>query len=112
MERSAAVWTLFVAVALLLERLESAVAAITVAVFVITAPSFAVTWTIRPNVADPTGNVAAVAVLSPLPPTLGSVSKKARPEGWLNETNVVPLRTPSARPTPAAVSGPPLGTAL
>src|SRR2546423_13267844 len=109
MERSAAVWTLFVAVALLLERLESAVAAATVAVFVITAPSFAVTWTIRPNVADPKGNVAAVAGISPPPPPIGSGRENAGPGGWLDETHAGPPRAGAAGVTPAAAFRPPLG---
>src|SRR2546423_13723281 len=107
MERSAAAWTLFVAVALLLYGLGSAVAAVTAAVLVIVVPSFAVTCTTRRNFADPTGNVAAVAATSPVPPTFGSVSVNAGPDVWLNETNVVPLGIMSARLTPAAVSGPP-----
>src|SRR2546423_13843631 len=107
MERSAAVWTLFVAVALLLERLESAVAAATVAVFVITAPTFAVTWTIRPNVADPTGNVAAVARNNPLPPPIRKGSQEARPEGWVKGTKRGPLGARSARAPPAPGGRPP-----
>src|SRR2546430_16501819 len=90
MERSAAAWTLFtlfVAVALLLFGLGSAVAEVAVAVLVTVAPSFAVTCTIRRNVADPTGTVAAVAATSPVPPTFGRGSVNAGPDGLLNETN-------------------------
>src|SRR5207237_6151684 len=112
MERSAVFWTLCVAVALLLDGLGSAVAAVTVAVLVIVVPSFAVTCTMRRKIADPTGNVAAVAATGPVPPTFGSVGANAGPDVWLNETNLVPLGIMSARLTAAAVSGPALVTTM
>src|SRR5437588_6261894 len=84
-ERSAEAITAFVAVALLFELFGSAVAAVTVAVFVIVAPVFAVTCTIRRKAAVPIGNVAAVAVISPVPPTFGRVSANAGPDVCVNE---------------------------
>src|SRR2546423_5929543 len=92
MERSAAAWTLFVAVALLLYGLGSAVAAVTGAGLVIVVPSFAVTCTTRRNFADPTGNVAAGAATRPGPPPVGGGCVEARPPALLDAKHLRPPR--------------------
>src|SRR5256885_2087170 len=84
----------------------SAVAALTVAVFVSVAPARAVTCTISVKVADVQGNVGAVAITLPVPPTFGNESVNAGPEFCVNDTNVVPLGMRSVIVTAAAGSGP------
>src|SRR4029077_400116 len=107
--RSACFFTFVVAVAVLFPGLKSVVADPTVAVFVIVAPSPAVTLTTSVKLAVALRpNVEIVQLIAPLPPTIGV--RHVHAAGEASETNVVPGGIRSPIVTAMAASGPAFAT--
>ena len=94
---------------LLLAVLGSAVAAVTDAVLVITAPFGVVgdTKTVKVKIAEPPeASVPIVPAIVPVPPAAGPVRLNAGPEVWASETKVVLAGTTSENATVWASLGP------
>ena len=108
-DRSAALLTVVVAVALLFPGVGSVVVELTVAVLVIVEPLgvAALTLTTSEKVAvAPAARVAMFAVIVPVPPTAGEVIEEPGPEVCITETKVVFAGVESVRETLCAGLGP------
>ncbi len=114
-DTSACVAERVVTVAVLLARLGSEVAAVTFAVLVIVVPAGVLgdTRTTTVKLAEaPSGSVAMVPLIVPVPPTAGLVKVNVGPEICASETKVVLAGTMSVSATVWASLGPAFATVM
>ena len=110
-DRSADVFTVAVALAVLFAGVGSDVGELADAVLVIVAPlaTFALTFTTTVKAAPaPAGSELMPQLTVPPDPTAGLVHVKGEPVFWTSETNVVPAGSVSVRVAFWASDGPPL----